>query len=180
LKDETVETLATAMEDAAAKVSGGSDLRSSVGEVIRLLEWLLTILRQFQSPEQIRLDLQKLDEPSPATLSLISGSLGHSPRLIKAWFRFKLKEAKSELGSESNGRPNSIPVERRGQVCDEVASLERKGYTLGRAKKYLAKKYAVNGRTIHRIWGDRAKYPTGKGVTLAEAKAFADDIWEMS
>jgi hypothetical protein len=133
----------------------------------------LTILRQFQSREQIRLDLQKLDEPSPATLSLIGGSLGHSPRLIKAWFRFKLKEAKSELGSESNGRPNSIPAEKRGQVCDEVASLEPNGYTFGRAKKDLAKKYGVNARIIHRIWVDRSKYATGPGVTLAEAENFA-------
>lgn len=178
MEAETVEKLATAFEGAATKVGGGADLSSSVSEVIRFLEWLLDILRRFQSQEQIRADLEELDEPSPAMVSLIEGTLLHLPRLIKRWLSLKTNETLTSLGKDGQGRPTAIAVEQWGIVCDEVASQERKGYSFWRAKKFVAKKYGVSARTIHRIWADRSKHPSGESTSLAEAGSFASSLFE--
>lgn len=80
MKAETVDRLANAFEGAATRMGKGS--KNPVGEVIEFLEWLLTIMRRFESQQRIRLDLQRFEEPPARVVFLVEGTLSHSPRLV--------------------------------------------------------------------------------------------------
>jgi hypothetical protein len=151
VKIETAERLSNALNQAAVTVSGGSELESSVGEVVVFLESLLGILREFKSREHVRDRLLDFDEPPPATVRLIEGTLKHSPRLLKGWFGTKTK-IYSAAQKEPTGRPDAIAPDRFKAVCDEVSAWDRNGRSQADAKKLVAKKYGVSAKTIHRIW----------------------------
>jgi len=172
---ETVDKLATAIDSAFTRLGKGSN--DPVGEVIVFLEWLLNILRRFDSKERIRRDLQQLEEPTAQVVSLIEGTLRHSPRLAGDWVRSKTKEALMGMRGSVQGRPDAVPTEQRGQICDEIALLERKGHPLPRAKKLLARKLGVHERTVERIWTDRSKYPSEQGITFVQAQEFLKTIF---
>lgn len=75
------------------------------------------------------------------------------------------------------GRPDAIPVELRATVCDDISALARKGFALPQAKKVIAKRLGVHPRTVHRIWVDRERYPTGEQISYDEALTFSKSLF---
>jgi hypothetical protein len=176
VKIETAERLSSALNQAAATVSGGSELEGSVSELVVFLESLLGILREFKSREQVRDRLLDFDEPPPAAARLIEGTLRYAPRLLKGWFVAKTKTYTLSQ-KEPMGRPDAIAPERFKAICDEVSAWDRKGRSQADSKRLVASKYGVSVKTIHRIWLERANHPQD-GVTILEAQTYAASLSE--
>lgn len=125
------------------------------------------------SVEEPREFLLPMEEPSAATVRLFEGAIRLGPELAAELLRSSVKRFVAE--ETVTGRPTAIPDESYPAICLEVSTIELKGKSLAQAKKIVAKKYSVNTRTIHRIWSNRALYPTD-GITVAEAKAFVSSM----
>src|ERR1035438_5440574 len=92
MKPETAERLAIAFDRAATQASGAANLEESVAEVTRFLEWLMVHLRRCASVEQVREFLLPLEEPDPAVLKLVLGTLRHAPRIVTGWIGSRAKK----------------------------------------------------------------------------------------
>ncbi len=176
MKIETAERLSSALNQAATTVSGGSELESSVSELVVFLESLLEVLREFKSRDEVRGRLLDFDEPPPATVTLIEGTLRYAPRLLKGWFGTKTKTYIATQ-KEHTGRPDVIAPHRFKAICDEVFEWVRKGRSQADAKKLVGKKYRVSAKTIHRIWLERTNHPQD-GVTTLEAQTYVASLSE--
>ena len=98
------------------------------------------------------------------------------PRLLRKRIREDVQK-NVEAESVPQGRPSAIPVEQNGAVCNEICELERKGRSLGEAKRVVAKRYGVATRTVRRIWNRRAEYPEA-AVSVAEVEGFVDSLFQ--
>jgi hypothetical protein len=176
VKPETRDRLIASMNRIAAEGNDGKELYTSVSELMAFLGKLMEILTRFESPERMREDLDRMEEPSPRFLAMIEGTARHGSTLIHRWIKWRITLGLKALPNPATGRPLTIPTEQRKTVCDEVSRLERKGLSLWSAKRKVAAHYRVNARTIHRIWDKRSDYEASSEVTLDQAQNFIQGI----
>lgn len=178
MKKETAEKLAKAMDRAAVEITGGSDLKTAISEIMEFLDWLMEVMRGFASYAQVRDTLLQMEEPSLTTRRMIEASLHLAPSMVKKWFKSKAKTFVAEQ-QEQKGHPFAIPDDQHWAVCLEVSACELKGLPHARAKQIVAKRHRVHPRTIHRIWINRSHHPKD-GVTRQDVEKFWTSAFETN
>lgn len=138
-------------------MSGGKPLHEVASGLVRGLDLLREQLCAVDSEEKVKALLDSMDEPTPTQVVRLEVIARFVPMAMEAWVRKAIVTGVARLPGAKMGR-KSIPDSEKLAICDEVAALSRKGYTLAAAKRRVAQRRDSTVRTIDRVWSRRTEY----------------------
>lgn len=157
LQEKTRERVIVAVNTISSAMSGGKLLHEVAAGLVRGLDLLREQLCAVDSEEKVITLLDSIDEPTPTQVARLEVIARFVPMAMEAWVRKVIATGVARLPGAKMGR-KTIPDSEKLAICDEVAALSRKGYTMAAAKRRVAQRRESTVRTIDRVWSKRNEY----------------------
>jgi hypothetical protein len=153
--DEAVrEKFVRALEESFCK-AGANSYEDGINSASKIVNFVAASINEIHTKDALRAMLDALPPISRKEEMTVLLATKLLPQLLRIIMKGALMKAQKTLPPPPGGRPLSLPPERREELLDFVASLNRRGFSMPNAKRRASAHFQISLRTVERLWLNR-------------------------
>ena len=175
MKLETQERVWKTLEALMQQASGDQPYTEAVAEIRTLLVWLSGAFEMAATKERAMGCLAQMDEPSEKHLATFEAIANFVAPILYKIIREMTQHGLKRIPKPPGGRPITCTPEEKRELCQEVLNLIGSGLSAAEAKRRVARRKRLGGKTMDRIWAGRSDSAASL-MTMDEAEELLKSI----